>query len=604
MCGIVGVVGKTEIAPILVESLCRLEYRGYDSCGVATLNSVGVEVRKDVGFVQEVAYRQKFASAHGGLGIAHTRWATHGGVTRENAHPHLSCDGTFAVAHNGIISNHEILRRELRGLGHRFSSETDTEVFPHIVEEIHRSGISVEEAFVRALRRLEGSFAIAMISSRDPEKIYCARQRSPLVLGIDSGRHFFVGSDVNAFLHFTRRAVVLEDGEYAVLSRDGYFVRAIADGRTRSKPIMEINWSLGETEKAGYRHYMEKEIWEQPDVIRRAMEVSQKEIVAVARLMRAAKRNVLVGVGTTYYVSLFGQYLFAGLAGEFSPAFSSDESGELLMMDRETLLLAISQSGETFDTLQTIRQAKADGARTAAIVNVPGSSMTREAEIVIHQNSGPEICVISTKAAMAQMLLLMRMALELGYLRQHPPAMENLDLLREIMELPDLVETMLRNQQLQIRDLAHRFSNRRNWFYLGRGLYTPIALESALKMKEVTYLHAEGMAAGFLKHGTLSLIDEETPCVFLIPPKEAKDLYDLTMGSVAEVRARRGKVIAFAFESGGGKFDEEVILPKASVWLAPLLHLVAGQVLAYETALVLGRNIDRPRSLAKSVTVS
>lgn len=603
MCGIVGIVGREEVAPLLVECLARLEYRGYDSCGLATLNSVGIELRKDVGSVEEVAGRQNLALAHGGLGIAHTRWATHGGVSRENAHPHLSCDRSFAVAHNGIISNHEDLKRGLRARGHDFSSETDTEVFAHIVEEMHRAGATVERAFVQALRRLEGSFAIVMISAHDREKLFCAREKSPLILGITPERTF-VGSDVNAFLPYTRQAVVLDDGEYAVLSRDGYRVRGIGDGETRRKGLTEIRWSIGSVEKTGYRHYMEKEIWEQPDVIRRALEVPQQEVAALARLAREAGQNLLAGVGTTYYVALFGQYLLAGIAGEVAQALSSDEAGSLALMDPETLLLAISQSGETFDTLQAIRQAKAAGARTAAIVNVPGSSMTREAELVIHQESGPEICVISTKAAMAQMVLLLRLAAELSYLRGRACGASQLELLKDLAELPKLVEITLKSQRERLRDLALRYHNRHNWFFLGRGLYMPIALECALKMKEVTYLHAEGMAAGFLKHGTLSLIEEKTPCVFFIPPREAKGLYELTMGSVAEVRARRGEAIAFTFEKGNGSFDEEVSLPKTSPWIAPLLQLLAGQILAYETAVALGRNIDRPRSLAKSVTVS
>lgn len=603
MCGIVGIVGKDGIAPLLAQSLSRLEYRGYDSCGVATLNSVGVEVRKDIGPVDEVASRLGFAAAHGGVGIGHTRWATHGGVTRANAHPHLSCDGSFAVAHNGIIANHEALRTELKERGHRFSSETDTEVLAHILEETYRGAASVEEAFVRALGRLEGTFAVAMISSHDARRIFCAREKSPLVLGL-APENTFVGSDINAFLHFTRKAVVLDDGEYAVLSRDGYCVRAIASRELRNKQVTEIDWSVGSADKAGHRHYMEKEIWEQPEVIRRATEVPRAEMVALAHRILEARRTILVGVGTTYYVALFGQYLLSGLAGQFAPALSSDEAGDLALMDPETLLLTISQSGETFDTLQVIRQANTAGAKSAAIVNVPGSSMTREAGLVIQQNSGPEICVISTKAAMAQMVLLTRLAVELGCLKGHTPAMESLKVLREIAELPKLVEIALRAQQARIRDLALRYCGRRNWFFLGRGIYTPIALESALKMKEVTYLHAEGMAAGFLKHGTLSLIEEDVPCVFFVPSKEAKQLYDLTMGSIAEVRARKGKVIAFTFEKGKGNFDEEVVLPSASIWVAPLLHLLAGQMLAYETAVALGRNIDRPRSLAKSVTVA
>jgi glutamine---fructose-6-phosphate transaminase (isomerizing) len=602
MCGIVGTVGNGQIAPLLVQSIARLEYRGYDSCGLATLNSAGIELRKGVGAVEEVALRHGLALAHGGLGIAHTRWATHGGVSLENAHPHLSCDRNFAVVHNGIISNYRTLKSELQSHGHRFCSETDTEAFAHLMEEMYRAGVPVEKAFVRALRRLEGTFAIAMISAHDRKMIYCARQKSPLILGLSSDTNF-VGSDVNAFLPYTRRAVVLDDGEYAVISRDGYCVRGMADEELRSKPIMEIDWSLESTEKSTHRHYMEKEIWEQPEVIRRALEIPQEQIAALASLMREAGRIILVGVGTTHYVALFGQYLLASLAGVFAPAVSSDEAGGLTLPDPETFILAVSQSGETFDTLQALRQAKDAGARTAAIVNVPGSSMTREAELVIQQNSGPEICVISTKAAVAQMVLLIRLAIEMARLRKSGLSAEERKVLQDLTDLPRLFETALKTQQRHIREIARRYHQRQSWFFLGRGLYTSIALESALKMKEVTYLHAEGMAAGFLKHGTLSLIEESTPCVFLVPPKEQIELYHLTMASAAEVRARQGQVIAFASEEGETNFDEEVLLPKASPWVAPLLHLLAGQLLAYETAVILGRNIDRPRSLAKSVTV-
>jgi len=603
MCGIVGIIGKGEIAHQLVECIGRLEYRGYDSCGLAALNSGGIEVRKDVGPVEQVARQHALAEAHGSLGIAHTRWATHGGVSRENAHPHLSCDRAFAVVHNGIVSNYQTLRQELQSRGHHFSSETDTEVFAHLLEETHGSGTSVEEAFVKALRRVDGTFAVAMISSHDREKIFCARDKSPLILGLAAEANF-IGSDVNAFLPYTRRAIVLDDGEYAVLSRDGICVRDIANGKPKLKQTMEIDWQVEAAEKAGHEHYMEKEIWEQPAVIRRALEVPQGEITSLAQQMIKAQRNMLVGVGTTYYVALFGQYLFARLAQVFAPALSSDEAETLALTNRRTLLLAISQSGETFDTLQALRQAKATGASTAAIVNVPGSTMTREAGLAINQNSGPEICVISTKAAMAQMVLLIRLAIELACLKQRCLTAESLKILKELAQLPKLIEITLRTKQKHIRKLALRYHEKHNWFFLGRGIYTPIAFESALKMKEVTYRHAEGMPAGFLKHGTLSLIDEETPSVFLIPPKEEKELYELTMSTVEEVRARRGKVIGFSFDEARGSFDEEIRLPKAPSMIAPLLHLVAGQLLAYETAVALGRNVDRPRSLAKSVTVA
>ncbi|MBI4529441.1 MAG: glutamine--fructose-6-phosphate transaminase (isomerizing) [Deltaproteobacteria bacterium] len=603
MCGIVGIIGEGEVAPLLVKCLSRLEYRGYDSCGLATLNSVGIEIRKDIGPVEVVASRQNLDLAHGSTGIAHTRWATHGGVSRENAHPHFSCDRSFAVVHNGIISNHHILRAQLEELGHHFSSTTDTEVFSHLLEEEWRPGISVEESFVHALRRLEGTFAIAMISAHDPKRIFCAREKSPLTLGIAAGANI-VGSDVNAFLSYTRQAVLLDDGEYAVVSKNDFRVKEIATGKSREKQIVQIEWNIEGSEKAGHAHYMEKEIWEQPEVIRRAMEVSQQEIVSLARLIVEAPRKLLIGVGTTYYVALFGQYLLASLAGEFAPALSSDEAANLALPDPDTLLLAISQSGETFDTLQGLRMAKAAGARSAAIVNVPGSSMTREADLVIRQNSGPEICVISTKAAMAQMVLLTRLAIELAYLKGRGREIQAFKIIDELDRLPEIFETMLKDLQQRVRRLALQYKDKRNWFFLGRGIYTPVAYECALKMKEVTYLHAEGMSAGFLKHGTLSLIDPETPSIFLMPPMEEKALYDLTMGSLEEVRARSGPVIAFNPNEERGKFDEELSLPKVSPWVAPLLHLVAGQLMAYETAVALERDVDRPRSLAKSVTVA
>jgi glucosamine--fructose-6-phosphate aminotransferase (isomerizing) len=376
MCGIVGIVSNEAVAPLLVKSLICLEYRGYDSCGVATHTAQGIEIRKGVGGVTAVAERHGLAGIHGHIGIAHTRWATHGGVSRENAHPHLSCDGNFAIVHNGIISNYHALRADLTRLGHRFSSETDTEVFAHLLEETYRPGVAVEEAFIKALHYLEGTFAIVMLARHEPDKLFCAREKSPLILGLASDTSF-VGSDLNAFLPYTRQAIILDDGEYAVLSRDGYCIRGIANSEVKSKQTVEIDWHMEAVEKNGHQHYMEKEIWEQPEVVRRALAIPQQEIATLARLMHEAQRNLLIGVGTTYYVALFGQYLLASLAGQFTPALSADEVGALALMDPETFLLAISQSGETFDTLQALRHARAAGARTGVIVNVPGSSMTR-----------------------------------------------------------------------------------------------------------------------------------------------------------------------------------------------------------------------------------
>jgi glutamine---fructose-6-phosphate transaminase (isomerizing) len=604
MCGIVGIISNVEVSPLLVDSIGRLEYRGYDSCGVATVGNVnGIEVRKDTGPVEEVVSRQALAHARGHIGIAHTRWATHGGVSRVNAHPHTSCDGAFAVVHNGIISNHSELRSSLEHQGHHFTSGTDTEVIVHLLEEIYQSGASLEQAFVQALRRLEGSFAVAMISSHDRRRLFCAREKSPLILGVGADMQF-VASDINAFLPYTRDSILLEDGEYAVVTHDGYCVRSLKTEAVQSKHIIEVNWAAESQNRCGYADYMEKEICEQPDVISRAIETSQDEIVSVARMLTVSHTASLLGIGTTYYMALFGQYALAGLAQKMAPAISSDEAGHLALQGPEAFLLAISQSGETYDTLQSIRQAKAVGARTAAIVNVPGSSMTREVDILVRQNSGPEISVVSTKAAMAQMAILIRISAECAFQKLRGMSPANLELLKELAYLPKLIELTLRTQKDRLRDLALRYRDYHNWFFLGRGQFTPLALEVALKMKEVTYLHAEGMPAGFLKHGTLSLIDAHTPAVFLIPPRSERMLYELTMSSAEEVRARNGKVIAFCFDEPEVKFDEEIRLPKASPWIAPFLHLLAGQILAHEMAVVLGRNVDRPRSLAKSVTVA
>lgn len=603
MCGIVGVVGSQDIAPLLVDSLGRLVYRGYDSCGVATLNGAGIEVRKDMGAVEEVTRLRELGGAHGHLGIAHTRWATHGGVSFENAHPHLSCDGNFVVVHNGIIGNHDSLRNELELSGHRFLSETDTETVAHLLEDAYAQSPSLEAAFVGVLKQLEGTFALAVISTHDRTRLYCAREKSPLIIGVAPEGNF-VASDINAFLPYTRKAISLDDGEYAVLSRRNCQVRSIADRKKRKTVVLEVDWSAEAADKGGYAHYMEKEIHEQPETAGRVLGIPDGQIASLAAAVLDKKRSILVGVGTTYFVALFGQYLLSRLAGEFAPAMSSDEAESLAIADPDTVMLAVSQSGETFDTLQALRQAKQAGAATAAIVNVPGSTMTREAGLVIHQDSGPEICVISTKAAIAQMLILLRLALETGRRKGTISEVEHAKLIGEIAELPGLTERLLQQQRDAIRALARRYHHRQNWFFLARSIYTPVAFECALKMKEVTYLFAEGMAAGFLKHGTLSLVDENTMCVFLVPPKEEKKVYDLTMSSIEEVRARKGNVIAFCFDEVPGRFDEEIRLPKAGTLIAPFLHLVAGQLLAYETAVALGRNIDRPRSLAKSVTVA
>jgi glutamine---fructose-6-phosphate transaminase (isomerizing) len=600
MCGISGIVGQQSIANALYESIRNLEYRGYDSCGVAIVNKRSLVVKKDVGTVAEVNERVDLASVEGSVGIAHTRWATHGLVTQANAHPHTSCGEDFAVVHNGIIANYRHLREELISEGHEFRSSTDTETIVHLIEKYHRSMGSLERAFAKALTRLEGSYAVAMVSVHEPDRIYCARFESPLLIGMRPDATY-LGSDVNAFLGSTRSVIALEDGQYAILLPGGVCVKDIATRQTQPHTVLDVDWNVEAARKGGHPHFMIKEIHEQPQTVVRAAEVDAAAIDELAAVIAAHRHTYLVGVGTTYYVAQMAQYYFSSLARTFIPVISSDEFRSLAHVDADTLVIAISQSGETYDTLDAIRFAKEHGARTAAVCNVMGASLTRVVDHAIIQGSGPEICVVSTKAALGQIVVLLRVAAALG--RRCGAADQAEAVLRDLRMLPDAIQQLLDERTDEIKALAERHHRVGNWLFLGRGIYYPVALESALKMKEVTYMHAEGMPAGFLKHGTLSLIDERFYTVIIAPSKEEGALYTATMGNAEEVKARGGHLIGSLTEDNGDLFDEQIRLPKAAPLLAPLLHLVALQLFAYFTAVALDRNVDRPRSLAKSVTV-
>lgn len=600
MCGISGIVSQYAISKTLFESIRNLEYRGYDSCGVAIVNGSGLVVRKDIGTVEDVDRRVSLTEIEGCVGIAHTRWATHGAVTQANAHPHTSCGSDFAVVHNGIIANYRHLREELTAEGHEFRSSTDTEAIVHLIEKYHRSMGSLERAFVKALGRLEGSFAVAMVSVHEPDRIYCARHESPLLIGTKPDATY-LGSDINAFLGYTRSVIALEDGQYAILLPGQVCVKDLATRQIQPKTILDVNWNVESAKKGGHPHFMIKEIHEQPQTVVRALEVDAASIEALAALIKAHARTYLVGVGTTYYVAQMAQYYFSSLARTFIPVISSDEFRSLAHVDSDTLVIAISQSGETYDTLDAIRFAKEHGARTAAVCNVMGASLPRVVDHAIIQGSGPEICVVSTKAALGQIVVLLRVAAALGALVGARAEAETVT--RDLRLLPDAIAQLLDERKGDIETLARRHCHIGNWLFLGRGIYYPVALESALKMKEVTYLHAEGMPAGFLKHGTLSLIDQSFYTVMLAPSKEEGALYTATMGNAEEVKARGGFLIGSLTEENGEIFDEQIRLPKASPLLAPLLHLVALQLFAYFTAVALERNVDRPRSLAKSVTV-
>lgn len=603
MCGIAGIVGNTNVSQKLFRCIKNLEYRGYDSCGVAILSEREIEIRKNVGSVDEVNTIEDLSEPQGKLGLAHTRWATHGGVTKENSHPHYSDDNTFAVVHNGIISNYRELKKELLAGGHTFRSETDTEVIPHLLEEAYREEQDVERAMLRTFKRLEGTYAFAFITTHEPGKLYCARKESPLVLGVGSDS-MFLASDINSFIEFTRDIVILNDYEYAVISHDHYMIKDLKTSERIHRKLHHITWSASVAQKDGFSTFMLKEIHEQPDTVRTVLNIDQTEIVRLANMINEHEKAYLVGVGTTYYVSLVAQYYFAKLAQKFIPTLSSDEFEYTAEVDDKTLVVCSSQSGETYDTLRALRFAKQRGAKSAAIVNVVGSSISREVDLPIMQSSGPEICVLSTKAAFAQMVILLRTALELGRLRGVLSEQEYQQHQQELGKLPEAIKKVLDRCMREINDIAKKHSHIKNWLFLGRGIYMATAMEAALKMKEVTYQHAEGMAGGFMKHGTISLIDENMYTLVLVPPEEEKDLYESTMSNVEEVKARGGFVVGFHYGKSDPKFDAEVIFPDVPEIIAPLLELVGGQLFAYQSAVTLDRNIDKPRSLAKSVTVA
>jgi len=602
MCGIAGVVSYQPIEDRLYEGIHHLEYRGYDSCGVAFHNQGKIEIRKNTGTVDEVNSKENLRSIASYVGIAHTRWATHGRVTRDNAHPHHSPSRDFVVVHNGIIANYKTLRAELADAGFVFVSETDTEVIAHLLEQQYRRAGDIELAWVAALRQLEGSYALAMISTHDPERIYCARHESPLIIGIGSGSNY-VGSDFNAFIEHTKNTVILDDGEYGIVSKDSYSIKSLATGDPIVKAVTVVPWDPELAGKSGYPHYMLKEIHEQPQAVRRAMHVAGDEIEALATMILDARRVCFIGVGTTHYVALFGQYVFADLAKCEVSVISSDEFRHLDLSDRDSLVMAVSQSGETYDTVMSLRHAQERGAKTAAIVNVVGSSMGRLVDRVVLQASGPEVCVVSTKAGLVQMVLLVRLAIAVGAKRGVITAERRQELEDALATLPDLIETILNERSGVIRAAANKHANKDNWLFLGRGIYYPIALEAALKMKEVTYVHAEGMAGGFLKHGTLSLIDNRFNTLVFVPPPAQRELHQSTMSSAEEVKARGGFVLGFGFDADEDLYDEGVVFPTAHPLVAPFLPLVGAQLLAYFTATALKRDVDKPRSLAKSVTV-
>jgi glucosamine--fructose-6-phosphate aminotransferase (isomerizing) len=609
MCGIVGYIGPKVATPMLIEGLKRLEYRGYDSAGVATLNGKGLQTRKAAGKIAKLESAVTLSPMTGTIGIAHTRWATHGAPNERNAHPHHDCTNAIAVVHNGIIENGTALRHELEARGHTFTSETDTEVLAHLIEAASEGGELLEDAVADALRLVEGTYGVAVISARNPDKIVCARKGSPLLLGLGEGE-YYVASDVAAILEHTRQVVYLDDGEMGVLTRAGYEVRDLNARRVR-KGVSRIDWDLDQIEKGGHPHFMIKEIFEQPQTIENTMRgrlVVEDGFSKLGGLnltreeLQNIDRVVITACGTSWHSGLIGELMLEEHARiPTDTEYASEFRYRNPIVTPRTLCVVISQSGETADTLAAMREAKRRGAKTLGLVNVVGSTIAREDDGGIYLHAGPEIGVASTKAFTSQVVALALLTLKLGRLRDIS-VVRGREIAQALLELPAQVKSIL-DRADEIKTIADRFENATNFLYLGRGYNFPVALEGALKLKEISYIHAEGYPAAEMKHGPIALIDENMPVVFIAPHDS---VFEKVVSNVQEVKARGGRVIALtsrAESALSGKLDFEFRIPETIDMLYPVLAAIPLQLLAYYIAAKRGLDVDQPRNLAKSVTV-
>jgi glutamine---fructose-6-phosphate transaminase (isomerizing) len=626
MCGIVGYIGPKKVVPVILEGLKRLEYRGYDSAGIAVgkPSSETLEVWRAPGKLANLEELLHEHPLEGTFGIGHTRWATHGRPTEENAHPHRDCTGRIVVVHNGIVENYLELKRELAALGHKFVTETDTEIIAHLIEQIQRQAksegrpILLDETLRRAVRRLTGAFALGVLSAAEPDKIVAARLGPPVIIGVGE-REYFVASDVPGILHHTRNIYFLADGDMAIITRDGVELTDF-DGHPIKRELTRIQWDPIQAEKGGYKHFMLKEIWEQPramtdttlgrvsfdsgNVFLGEMEIGDDE------LARASSINI-AACGTSWHAALTGKYMIERLARlPVDVDYASEYRYRSPIADPNSLGLLITQSGETADTLAAQREMKALGSKTVAICNVVGAMVAREAHGAIYTHAGPEIGVASTKAFTSQLTALFLLALKLGQLRGRLNKDQSIELITELGRIPARIEEVLRSRSAQCESLAKDFATARDFLYLGRGIHFPIALEGALKLKEISYIHAEGYPAGEMKHGPNALIDESLPVV-VIATRDSADAasklrYEKTLSNIQEVTARSGRVIAVATEGDAsiGDLVEHVIhIPHAPELLSPLIEIVPLQLLAYYIAVRRGCDVDQPRNLAKSVTV-
>ena len=611
MCGIVGYVGSKEAGPILLEGLRRLEYRGYDSAGMAVIGRDGcLRTVKEAGKLRELERRLETEMPPGTCGIAHTRWATHGAPNQPNAHPHWSSAGDIAMVHNGIFENADVLRRRLIDLEYVFTSETDTEAVVHLIDEAFRECDTLEDAVASALHQVEGAYGIAVISSRDPGKIVVARNGSPLLVGVGRDGENLAGSDASAVIQHTKDVIYLNEGDCAVLTSDGYRVFNLEIGEVK-RTISRVEWDLTAAEKGGYEHFMLKEISEQPTSIRDVMRGRLLEEEGNARLggitltdeeLANVKRIVITACGTSWHAALIGEYMIEELAGiPVEVEYASEFRYRSPVIEAGTLVLAISQSGETADTLAALREGKRRGAPTMGIVNVVGSTIARETDFGIYLHVGPEIGVASTKAFTSQIVALALFTLYLGR-RRKLSNVAGREIVAALQALPDQVAETLKLAPM-VAKLAADDAHSQNFLYLGRGYQFPVALEGALKLKEVSYIHAEGYPAAEMKHGPIALIDENMPVVVLAP-RDA--VYGKVVSNIEEVSARNGRIIAVVSDEApelAGKVDHLIQVPQTIPCLLPVLTSIPLQLLAYYAAIQRGADVDQPRNLAKSVTV-
>jgi glutamine---fructose-6-phosphate transaminase (isomerizing) len=608
MCGIVGYIGPRQAAGLLLEGLRRLEYRGYDSAGIAVVNGRGLKIMKAAGKLSVLESELLENMPQGTIGIGHTRWATHGAPTTTNAHPHTDQSGRIAVIHNGIIENSASIRKALEQRGHTFKSDTDTEVLAHLVGEFYQGNL--EEAVANALRDVEGAYGLAFISSEEPGVIVAARNGSPLLVGVGEDE-FFVASDASPLLEHTRAVVYLDDGEMVVLTRDGYRVRNLETARI-SKPVNQIDWDLATVERGGYPHFMLKEICEQAESLCNTLRGHLLEEEGTARVsglnltddeLKQFERVIITACGTSWHSGIIGEYMLEEMARlPVEVEYASEFRYRNPVVDPKTLVIGISQSGETADTLAAIREAKRRGGRTVGLVNVVGSTIAREVDGGIYLHAGPEIGVASTKAFTSQVAALALITLRIARLR-NLSILQGREFIKALQRLPGQVSEILERSH-EIELLADRFlRTSKNALYLGRGVNFPVALEGALKLKEISYIHAEGYPAAEMKHGPIALIDENMPVVF-IAPRDA--VHSKIVSNIEEVKARGGKVIAL-INDGDAEIqrlaDATFTIPVTLDLLTPILTSIPLQLLSYYVAVRRGCNVDQPRNLAKSVTV-